>query len=71
MLKTKVQLVAIILLTFVCAPYAFAEVRVPSLIGDNMVLQQVASEKLRVFFEVLSEINRVVERPDLFEGIKV
>ncbi len=41
------------------------------LLFNNTVLEQVAPEKLRVFFEVLSEINKVVERPDLFEGIKV
>lgn len=41
------------------------------LLFNNTVLQQVAPEKLKVFFEVLSEINKVVERPDLFEGIKV
>ncbi|HEY8513232.1 MAG TPA: MarR family transcriptional regulator [Cyclobacteriaceae bacterium] len=37
---------------------------------NNTVFQQVAPEKLKVFFEVLAEINKVVERPDLFEGIK-
>ncbi|MDV3307232.1 MAG: MarR family transcriptional regulator [Cyclobacteriaceae bacterium] len=36
---------------------------------NNTVLQQVAPEKLKAFFEVLSEINKVVERPDLFDGI--
>ncbi|MFO7256070.1 MAG: MarR family transcriptional regulator [Bacteroidota bacterium] len=36
---------------------------------NNTVFRQVAPEKLKVFFEVLSEINKVVERPDLFEGI--
>jgi DNA-binding MarR family transcriptional regulator len=41
------------------------------LLFNNTVLQQVAPEKLKVFFEVLSEINKVVERPDLFEGISV
>lgn len=41
------------------------------LLFNNTVLQQVAPEKLKVFFEVLSEINKVVERPDLFESIKV
>ncbi|HEX7016038.1 MAG TPA: MarR family transcriptional regulator [Cyclobacteriaceae bacterium] len=40
------------------------------LLFNNTVLQQVAPEKLRIFFEVLSEINKVVERPDLFEGIQ-
>ncbi|HLT80948.1 MAG TPA: MarR family transcriptional regulator [Cyclobacteriaceae bacterium] len=39
------------------------------LLFNNTVLQQVAPEKLKTFFEVLAEINKVVESPDLFEGI--
>src|SRR5690606_38896691 len=39
------------------------------LLFNNTVLEQVSPEKLRAFFEVLAEINKVVESPDLFEGI--
>src|SRR5690606_29502769 len=39
------------------------------LLFNSTVLQQVAPEKLNTFFEVLAEINKVVESPDLFEGI--
>jgi hypothetical protein len=37
---------------------------------NNTVLEQVSPQKLNVFFEVLGEINKVVEKPDLFERIK-
>jgi DNA-binding MarR family transcriptional regulator len=40
------------------------------LLFNNTVLEQVSPQKLNVFFEVLGEINKVVEKPDLFERIK-
>src|SRR5690606_36584597 len=41
------------------------------LLFNNTVLEQVSPQKLAVFYEVLAEINKVVERTDLFEDIKV
>lgn len=41
------------------------------LLFNNTVLEQVSPQKLAVFYEVLVEINKVVERTDLFEDIKV
>ncbi|HLT72678.1 MAG TPA: MarR family transcriptional regulator [Cyclobacteriaceae bacterium] len=41
------------------------------LLFNNTVLEQVSPQKLAVFYEVLEEINKVVERTDLFEDIKV
>lgn len=41
------------------------------LLFNNMVLEQVSPENLRVFYEVLAEINKVVERTDLFENKNV
>lgn len=35
---------------------------------NNTVRDVVPHEKLTVFFEVISEIGRVIERPDLFEN---
>lgn len=41
------------------------------LLFNNTVLEQVSPQKLAIFYEVLAEINKVVERTDLFEDIKV
>ena len=36
---------------------------------NNTVRAHVSAEDLKTFFGVLMEINRVIEKPDLFEGI--
>lgn len=41
------------------------------LLFNNTVFEHIPQQKLRVFFEVLMEINKVVERADLFENLKV
>lgn len=41
------------------------------LLFNNTVLEQVSPQKLGVFFEVLAEINKVVDRSDLFEDKKM
>ena len=41
------------------------------LLFNNTILEQVPPGKLRVFYEVLAQINKVVERTDLFEDKKM
>lgn len=47
------------------------EAREVVLLFNNTVLEQVSPQKLGVFFEVLTEINKVVDRMDLFEDKKM